>query len=59
MPLGVNANMNCDAIKLAVRSISHSGHTSDIIVSTSIVPSCAKPAEHFDAQKNAENVSKF
>ena len=59
MPKGVNVNTNYDGIKLAVRSISHSGHTSDIIVSASIVPSCAKPAEHLDAQKECRKCAQI
>ena len=59
IPKGVNVNKNYDGIKLAVRSISHTGHTSDIIVSASIVPSCAKPAEHLDAQKECRKCAQI
>ena len=59
LPKGVNVNTNYDGIKLAVRSISHSGHTSDSIVSASIVPSCANQQSISMHKKNAENVPKF
>ena len=59
MPKRVNVNTNYDGIKLAVRSISHRGHTSDIIVSASIVSSCAKPAEHLDAQKECRKCAQI